>query len=158
MIQLRIDGLDGTLRGISRLADTDRRPMMDQIGAYGVLSTQERFESGTSPEGTKWQKSQRAKSQGGQTLVNKGHLLQSVTHRATGSSAEWGSNRIYAGIHQLGGVIRPVQAKALAFRVNGRFVTARQVKIPARPYLGVNEGDRNEIGAIVADWMKGCLK
>lgn len=49
----------------------------------------------------------------------------------------WGSKDVrYALIHELGGIIKPVRAKALMFRADdGTFVVARQVKMPARPYL-----------------------
>jgi len=48
----------------------------------------------------------------------------------------WGSQDVrYALIHELGGVIKPVRARALSFEIDGQFVTVRQVKIPARPYL-----------------------
>lgn len=49
----------------------------------------------------------------------------------------WGSKDVrYALIHELGGVIRPVRARALMFRADdGSFVVTKQVKIPARPYL-----------------------
>ena len=63
--------------------------------------------------------------------------------------AEIGSNLVYARIHELGGVIRPVHAKALYFQVMGQagvrksaaritggdWVMVQKVNIPARPYL-----------------------
>lgn len=49
----------------------------------------------------------------------------------------WGSkDAVQALIQELGGIIKPVRAKALMFRADdGTFVVASQVKIPARPYL-----------------------
>ena len=48
----------------------------------------------------------------------------------------WGSKDVvYALIHELGGKIVPVRAKALMFRVAGKFVSVQSVTIPARPYL-----------------------
>lgn len=54
-----------------------------------------------------------------------------------GVRGTWGSRDVrYALIHELGGVIRPVRARALMFRADdGTFVVARQVRMPARPYL-----------------------
>ena len=49
----------------------------------------------------------------------------------------WGSKDVvYARIHELGGVIRPVRAKALVFQADdGTVVVAQKVTMPARPYL-----------------------
>lgn len=46
-----------------------------------------------------------------------------------------GPTMIYGRIHELGGVIRPVAAKALHFVVDGVHVVTQLVHIPARPYL-----------------------
>lgn len=56
---------------------------------------------------------------------------------ANGARGVWGSRDVrYALIHELGGVIRPVRARALTFRAaDGSFVTVQQVTIPASPYL-----------------------
>jgi len=40
---------------------------------------------------------------------------------------------VYARIHEFGGVIRPRRFIYLHFKVGGRWVRARQVRIPARP-------------------------
>ncbi|MDF1778737.1 MAG: phage morphogenesis protein [Rhizobiaceae bacterium] len=55
----------------------------------------------------------------------------------SGVRGVWGSKDVrYALIHELGGVIKPVRAKALMFRADdGTFVVAKQVTIPERPYL-----------------------
>ena len=49
----------------------------------------------------------------------------------------WGVQDVrYALIHELGGVIKPVKAKTLAFQLeDGRMAFAQSVTIPARPYL-----------------------
>jgi phage gpG-like protein len=43
---------------------------------------------------------------------------------------------VYAAIHELGGDIYPVRAKALRFVIDGRVIFAQHVRIPARPYFG----------------------
>ena len=51
-----------------------------------------------------------------------------------------------AGIHQTGGVIRAKTAKGLAFTLaNGESAVVGSVTIPARPYLGISEAEREEI-------------
>jgi len=67
-----------------------------------------------------------------------GNLARSITMDVddAGLEAEVGPRRVvYAAIHEYGGVIRPVRARALMFQVGGQWVTARSVTIPARPYL-----------------------
>lgn len=54
-----------------------------------------------------------------------------------GVRGTWGVRDVrYALIHELGGVIRPIRAKALAVPLPGGGVAfVQSVKIPARPYL-----------------------
>lgn len=56
---------------------------------------------------------------------------------ADGVRGTWGVNDVrYALIHELGGVIRPVNAKALAIpQGDGSVRLVKSVTIPARPYL-----------------------
>jgi len=49
--------------------------------------------------------------------------------------ASIGPSVIYGRIHEFGGIIKPVKAKALAFEVGGQLVFAQSVTIPKRPYL-----------------------
>jgi len=42
---------------------------------------------------------------------------------------------VYARIQATGGVIRPRRARFLVFTLDGRVIFARQVRLPARPYL-----------------------
>ena len=59
-----------------------------------------------------------------------------------GAGVAWGSNKIYAAIHQFGGVIVPVKAKALVFRIGGKVIRCKRVVMPARPYLGMGHEER----------------
>ena len=132
----------------------DMTPAMDDIGAAMVASTINRFERGVSPGGTAWVPSFRAILQSGQTLVDQGHLRGSITHNPERDAVEWGSNLIYARIYQLGGRIRAKNKPFLVFRLaDGSVVKAREVQMPARPYLGVDEDDRAEIPAILTDFF-----
>lgn len=74
-----------------------------------------------------------------QTSTLEGSIAIAVPGQSTANGARgvWGSlDVLYALIHELGGIIKPVRAKALSFRgTDGTFVTVKQVTIPARPYL-----------------------
>lgn len=132
-------------------AGTDLSPAMDEIGAAMVASTLFRFEGEAGPDGTAWQPSARALAEGGQTLTDRGHLRASITHRADSESVEWGSNLVYAAIHQLGGVIRAKTARGLRFPVGDGYAIVQSVTMPARPYLGLDDGDEVEIREILAE-------
>lgn len=148
---LRRLGLRG--RDIARLGDT--APLMREIAASMEAWTQHRFETERAPDGTPWKRSRRAIEEGGQTLTKSARLRQSLSHRSSAKTAETGTNVVYAGVHQEGAVIRPKNAKALVFRVGGRFVTAQKVEIPARPFLGIGPEDDRELGEIVGEFLAG---
>lgn len=115
-------------------AGADLSAPFAEVGEYLVSETTERFRSGRSPEGTPWKKVQR----GGSPLVDKGHLRDSVTYDADADGVRVGTNRVYARIHHFGGE---------AGRKNNR------VNIDARPFLGVNQQDMDEIGNIFSDHL-----
>jgi phage virion morphogenesis protein len=136
---------------LSRMADTT--PVMDEIGGYLETRTSERFESGVGPGGVAWEKSFRARTEGGVTLSDSGRLGDSITRRASRDEAEVGTNVLYARIHQLGGKIKPKRGEFLVFRVGGDLIFAREVTMPKREFLGVDAEDEVEIGAIVQDYV-----
>lgn len=160
MVQLHVQGDEAILRAFSLIQDKSARAdLLDQIGAFGVSSTQQRFMDERGPGGVAWKKSYRAKHQGGTTLRDQGYLYDSLTHDFNDSSVSWGTNMSYAAIHQTGGTIRPKSAKALAFRLsNGQFVLTKKVEIPARPFLGIDAEDSKEIAGTVTDWLKECFR
>ena len=94
------------LAGIEALY-ADLTPLMDAIGAEGEQSTVDRFDTNIAPDGTPWKQSLRASIQGGPTLVKTRDLVDSIHYQLDGPNvAEWGSNLIYAAIHQAGGSFR----------------------------------------------------
>lgn len=135
----------------------DATPAMRDIAALGESSTRLRFRSETGPDGRRWKPSLRAQVHGGRTLTRDGHLAGSISANAGSDYAEWGVNRIYAAIHQFGGVIRAKSAGALRFKLaNGGFATVRQVRMPARPFLGVSSDDSRDILDILQRRIEGA--
>jgi phage virion morphogenesis protein len=123
-------------------------PLMKRIGAVLEASARKRFRSQTAPDGSTWRPSIRVQRSGGTTLIDKGHLRDSITHDADDRHAVIGSNLIYAAIHQTGGVIRAKSGGVLTFNIPGvGWRRVSSVTIPARPYLGVSEEDRVELNA-----------
>ncbi len=68
-------------------------------------------------------------------LIYKNPLISSIRiTNVTDRNVMVGSDRKYAAIHQLGGVIQ-AKGKALVFTIGGRTVFAKKVTIPARPFF-----------------------
>lgn len=65
------------------------------------------------------------------------NVVDYAQSEGAGVRGTWGVNDVrYALIHEIGGVIKPVRAKALAIPLAGGGVAfAQSVTIPARPYL-----------------------
>ncbi len=134
------------------------REIMRDIAAYGESSTRDRFKEGVAPDGSAWKPSWRVQERGGKTLIDSGRLVNSITSDSGDDYAEWGSNAIYAAIHQAGGEIRPKTAKSLFFRTpGGEGRKLQKVTIPARPYLGINEQDEENIIDIVNSHLQNAV-
>lgn len=135
----------------------DMTPLMDAIGMGLEASTVERFnETSRAPDGTPWKPSIAA-DEGRRTLVQRGHLRDSITHRAGPRSVRVGTNVLYAAVHQLGAVIRAKTARGLVFRIGREWRRVREVRIPARPFLGVSAEDEEMILAEATDWLAGAF-
>lgn len=135
-------GLDRML-GTAVTKARQGKAAMDEIGDAMVSSTIGRFQTSTAPDGTTWKPSQRAEREGGKTLVDKGAsgLMGSIGYEASPDNVVWGSNKVYARIHQLGGEA-------------GR---DHSVVIDQREYIGMSEDDIDEARAILADHLVGIL-
>jgi len=120
---------------ISRLTNANTRLMFEEIGGYLDSEVARRFVAGEDWEGNPLIPSERAIAEGGKTLVNFGHLRDSYTHNTfiDGSGVEHGSDLDYAAIHHFGGK-------------TGR---NQSTELPARPVMGINANDEDEINDIV---------
>lgn len=133
---------------LANLSDT--RPLLEDIGDVLLLNIDRRFEEGRGPDGTPWKKTAR----GGQTLVDTARLRNSFDKRVEAQSVSAGTNVIYAPTHQHGATIKPKRAKVLAFTIGGKAVFAKEVTIPARPFLGIGEEDTKGIRGAIADFIR----
>ncbi len=160
---------DAVMQGLSRLEEgvRDAQPLLSTIGSYGVRSTQERFISETAPDGSRWAPWNPAYAElrgGGSILTRSGALMGSLNARAGLNEVSWGATMKYAAVHQFGATIKAKNAPALAFQLGGArglapvfWVRVKSVTIPARPYLGINADDREEIVALTGDYMRSLL-
>lgn len=141
----------GAIAGIENLAARLRntRVLLDSIGAYLETVTDRRFERERAPDGAPWKPSRRALDEGGQTLTKSSRLRRSITRRVSDRELQVGTNAVYAAIHQFGGTIRPRKGRFLVFGPKDDRTFARSVSMPARPFLGIDDRDRNRIRDIV---------
>lgn len=141
-IEIRMDDKDLREAFASlQAAMGDMTEPMDTIGAGLDSSMLSRFEHETGPDGVKWTPSQRALLTGGQTLTHRGHLRASGTHIAHSHSVEQGSNL--------------VQAHAL--HAGSKVGRGRKVKLPARPFVGVDAEDLDMIHDTIHDFLAEAI-
>ncbi|WP_321367602.1 phage virion morphogenesis protein [uncultured Desulfuromusa sp.] len=150
-------------------ATGDLTPAMKAIGEHLLRSTEENFRGEHEPDGTPWKplkvlsyhlgysigkkKATHTKSgsltaafskylAGRKILTDSHELRNSIHYSASRTSVAIGSGKVYAALHQFGG-------KA------GR---GKKVTIPARPFLGIGPGDRQEILAELRNHLETALK
>lgn len=145
----------------------DLTPLMDIIGTVIESDTADNFAGEHGPDGTPWKPSQRVlrtavgpqgpQAVSGKTLQLSRRMALSVTHLAGPTQVEVGTNVIYARRHQEGfdgtetvrshkRTIRQAFGIRLASPVEvivGSF--SRKANTPARPFIGLSAGARDEI-------------
>ena len=150
--------------------------LLADLGEYVVQSTQERFRTSTAPDGSRWQAnsentylsilgSQHTGNDGllnnrginrvasKRPLVGDGTLMRDIHYQISGNLLLVGSNLIYSATHQFGATIKPKNGKSLSWKIGNVSVFAKQVVIPARPYLGISVADEVEMVAIIQDHL-----
>lgn len=134
----------------------DSAQLLDEIGAVIEFSVSERFRQEVGPDGVPWTPTRRGVS------ILKGsppQLMSSIARDVSRDQVAVGTNKIYAAIHQDGGVIHPKSGDFLVFQgAGGETVFAREVTIPARPFLGIDEADEREIQQTVQDFMSEAFQ
>lgn len=150
-ITLEINNLDAVLSLVANFADMDTDALLTVIGDLGETQTRRRIEEEkTAPDGIPWQEN----AEGTSILFRTGkHLRNSLGHYVSGDTVAWGSYWEHAHVHQNGAVITPKNARMLSFFIGGRRVFAKKVTIPARPFLGLSDDNKQEIRDVVTDFL-----
>lgn len=150
-ISITIDAadFDGIFKKLRSIFDFDAEELMTAIASKGDEQTRRRIEQEkTAPDGTPW----KPNHEGTSILMKSGeHLLYHQAWAASGEEAVWGNGWEYAHVHQDGAVIIPKEKNALSFKIGGRYVTAKKVTIPARPFVGISSENEREIVELVTD-------
>ena len=171
MISIDINdaGIQATLDRVAR-AVTDMTPVMQDIGEEMVVSTRERFTAGTSPDGIAWAPKsattmaayeRRGDSIDTRPLFGPSRRLSSeIAWQAGPTGVEWGSNLIYAAVMQFGAEQGAFGAQMGRTRPSDKrsgsqdyFFPIPWGDIPARPFLGVSDEDRNSMVSALEDWL-----
>lgn len=173
-VRVTLTGQEATLARlggyIARTRDT--RGLFQEIGDSLITSTHQRWDRGVAPDGTPWPPSLRVQKHGGKTLILSSRLYRSVTYQASASQLELGTNVAYAAIHQFGGLIHQAAREAvLHFKTNkktgaSRFakprkadrarkaqIGERDIKMPSRPFIGLDDADERAIITIAESWL-----
>lgn len=149
---------DAAMRAeLRKLAGSPKRALA-RIGMALVKGTRRRFGEGHGPDGAAWAKLHPLYApikRGPGILRASGLLRRSVSARVGMDEVRVGTNRIYARVHQFGAVIVPKRAKFLRFRLSIGMVRARKVTIPARPFMGIDAQDEQEIGDVLEALLTG---
>lgn len=148
-ITIDVSGLDEAFLRLKPIFEFEPSELMTNIAFIGEEQTLRRIqEEKTAPDGTPWQPN----TQGTSILMDTGkNLAGSLASRATAHEAEWGATWEYAHVHQDGTTIVPKNGKALVFKLGGKTIVAKNVTIPARPFVGLSDDNIEEIIGIVTD-------
>lgn len=159
MARIAVDvvGIDEATRRLGALAAAGRdlTPLMRSIGEYLVRVTRDRFADERAPDGTPWQPlsettRRRKRRNKDRILTESGALGMQIVYRAGPTEVLVGSPLVYAATHQFG-------AKKGAFGRTSRGSPIPWGDIPARPFLGLSDADRDEIAVRVADYLRRKL-
>ena len=162
-------------------------PILDALGDLFRKTTTSRFYSQTSPTGKRWKRSKAARRKRRPTLVRTGDLRDSIRAVMSAGKVEIGTDIFYGRIHQTGGKIdatykakggsrgsaglklpsapnlRPGASSAAKLaqsalrRERGRR-KLRNVRLPARKFLGVSKRDRKRTTQILIAGLSEALK
>ncbi len=130
-------------------AGADMRPVFATVGRTVSSRIKLCFKLGIDPWGSPWAA---LKFRQGQPLRDKGILQSSITYNTDQSGVTIGTNQMpRAAVHQFGAVIKPKNAKRLAFPgPGGKIIFAKKVTIPARPFLPIRKG--SDVIALPQQW------
>lgn len=153
MLDISIVGLDAVISGFDGMLQRsgNLRPLLLEIGVDLTESTKQRFVTTLDPDGNKWllntpatllaeDKFGNLRKEGDTPLTNHGDLAASIHYFMIGNdTVEVGSNMVQAAMMQFG------STKAEFPKLWG--------DIPARPYIGFSDDDRQHILELVGDYL-----
>ena len=138
----------------------DHTKLMHTIGSLLESNTKDRINTGVGTDDKPWQKSWRAKMQGGTTLRDTSRLYNSITYNIVdgGKRVVVGTNVKYAPVMHFGATIKARSGKYLKFKTTmGGWAQIQSVIIPARPFLGMSVDDSQEVLFEIEEYLLELL-
>ena len=138
----------------------DHSKLMHNIGSILEFNTKQRINTGIGTDDKPWQKSWRAKMQGGTTLRDTSRLYNSIKYTVLdgGKRVVVGTNVFYAPVMHYGATIRAKTGKYLKFKTTmGGWAQIQSVIIPPRPFLGMSVDDSQEVLFEIEEYLLELL-
>ena len=138
----------------------DHSKLMHNIGSVLEHNTKQRINTGIGMDDKPWQKSWRAKMQGGTTLRDTSRLYNSIKYTVLdgGKRVVVGTNVFYAPVMHYGATIRAKTGKYLKFKTTmGGWAQIQSVIIPPRPFLGMSVDDSQEVLFEIEEYLLELL-
>ena len=168
-VEIKDDAVSTSLARVAE-AMSDLSPLMNEIALTLADQTDERFRTGTDPDGNPWRPrspvtlaayARRGDKPGPRPLLGASLQLSRTIHSQAGSDyAEIGSSRVQAAVMQFGAAqgefgARMGRTKPSEKRPRSRdyFVHLPWGDIPARPFIGLSEGNRADLLAEIDEWL-----
>lgn len=138
----------------------DHSKLFHKIGSTLVSNTRARIDTGIGTNDKPWQKSWRAKIQGGTTLRDTSRLYKSITYQILdgGKRVVVGTNVEYAPYLHFGAIVKAKKGKFLKFKSPlGGLMFIKGVTIPPRPFLGMSIDDSQEVLFEIEEYLLELL-
>ncbi|MBJ9949875.1 phage virion morphogenesis protein [Acinetobacter bereziniae] len=137
--------------------EREESKLFNELGSELLDQVQLRFIEGVGVDGNPWVQSWRAEMLGGQTLRDKGILMNSYTYNVLPNGVEVGTNVEYAAPLHFGALILPKNGAYITFNVGGQYRRVKQVVLPPRTQLGINPENEESLLNIVGDFINELI-
>ena len=134
----------------TRVDSISLNEILEKIGFYQENEIKKRFDTSSDAEGKSWKALKHRK---GYPLRDTGALMGSFNTTISGSSVKVWTDKIYANIHDQGGVIEPKNKQVLCFTINGIKYFSKRVVIPQRKFSGISSKNKEDIEKLIKDYM-----
>ena len=134
----------------TRVDSISLNEILEKIGFYQENEIKKRFDTSSDAEGKSWKALKHRK---GYPLRDTGALMGSFNTTISGSSVKVWTDKIYANIHDQGGVIEPKNKQVLCFTINGIKYFSKRVVIPQRKFSGISSKNTEDIEKLIKDYM-----
>lgn len=165
VINVQVQGLKKLQKKLKAVNDMMRymKPYWQLVGQYVQRQTiKERFDKEQTPDGQKWKphsemtkkmRAKRHKTGNMKILQDNGELRRSIQYEAGNNYVKVGSVLKYARVHQFGATIK-VSKKKRGYLHHRGFHVGKTIKIPARPFLGITQQEREHIKSMFHSYIK----